>query len=275
MRMPYADVNGIKLYYEEHGNGTPLLLIMGFTANATAWEALIPYLARQHRTIAFDNRGSGRSDQPEGAYTMAQLADDAVGLLDVLGIQRAHVHGVSMGGMIAQHVYLRHPDRVLSLILGCTTPGGPNSVQASPEVVQTLLASTQMTPEQAFEANLPILYSDNFAATHRQVLWERTQQYAHLRATPQGVQGQLQAILGHDTYDRLPEFRVPTLVLHGDDDQLVPTANGRILAERIPGAKLVLYPGARHGYFGEYLDAVARDILNFTAEVDVRNATPA
>src|SRR5579883_1692585 len=89
--MPYADVNGIKLYYEEHGNGTPLLLIMGFTANATAWEALIPYLARQHRTIAFDNRGSGRSDQPEGAYTMAQLADDAVGLLDVLGIQRAHV----------------------------------------------------------------------------------------------------------------------------------------------------------------------------------------
>jgi 3-oxoadipate enol-lactonase len=263
--MAYAEIDGIKLYYEEHGSGVPLLLIMGFTANATAWEVAVPALAQQHRVIMFDNRGAGRSDQPEGPYSMAQLADDAIGLLDTLGVARAHVYGVSMGGMIAQHVYLRHPDRVLSLTLGCTTPGGKQAVAAPPEVVQTLLGATSMTPEQAFEANLPILYSDAFVAAHKQEMLARAEKYADLRATPQGVQGQMQAIVGHDTYERLPDFRVPTLVLHGDADQLVPTANGKILAERIPEARLVLYPGARHGFFGEYLEQSCHDLLAFTA----------
>ena len=265
--MAFSEINGIKLYHEEHGSGVPLLLIMGFTANATAWEVAIPGLAKQHRVIAFDNRGSGRSDQPEGPYSMAQLADDAVALLDQLGIDRAHVYGVSMGGMIAQHVYLRHPDRVISLTLGCTTPGGPHAVQAPPEVVQTLLAATSMTPLEAFEANLPILYSDAFVAAHKQELLERAKKYADLRATPQGVQGQMQAIVGHDTYERLPDFRVPTLVLHGDADQLVMTANGKILADRIPDATLILYPGARHSFFAEYLPEATADLLAFTANV--------
>lgn len=263
--MAHAQVNGIRMYYEEHGSGAPLLLIMGFTANATGWEPVIPQLAANHHVIAFDNRGSGRSDQPEGAYTMAQLADDAIGVLDVLGIDKAHVYGVSMGGMIAQHVWLRHRDRVLSLILGCTTPGGPHAVPAPPEVVQTLLSSTSLPPEQAFEANLPIMYSDGFAQAHKAALLERAEQNAYLRATPAGVQGQMAAITRHDTYDRLPEFAVPTLVLHGDADQLVPTANGRILAERIPGATLILYPGARHGYLGEYADQASADALRFLA----------
>ena len=269
--MATSTINGISIYHEEHGDGVPLLLIMGFTANATAWEVALPGLARQHRVIMFDNRGAGRTDQPEGPYTMAQLAVDAIGVLDQLGVARAHVYGVSMGGMIAQHVYLRHPDRVLSLTLGCTTPGGEHAVQAPAEVVQTLLAATSMTPEQAFAANLPILYSDAFVAAHKDELLARATQYAHLRATPQGVQGQLAAIVGHDTYERLPDFRVPTLVLHGDADQLVPTANGKILAERIPGAQLVLYPGARHSFFGEYLEQSTADLLGFTASI----ATPA
>ena len=265
--MAYAEINGIKLYHEEHGTGLPLLLIMGFTANATAWELAIPGLAKDHRVIAFDNRGSGRSDQPEGPYSMAQLADDAVALLDHLGIDRAHVYGVSMGGMIAQHVYLRHPDRVLSLTLGCTTPGGPNAVQAPAEVVQTLLAATSMPPLEAFEANLPILYSDEFVAAHKQELIERAKQYADLRATPQGVQGQIQAIVGHDTYERLPDIHVPTLVLHGDADQLVPTANGRLLADRIPGASMILYPNARHSFFTEYLAEATADLRSFIDNV--------
>ena len=265
--MAYAEINGIKLYHEEHGNGVPLLLIMGFTANATAWELAIPGLAKDHRVIAFDNRGSGRSDQPEGPYSMAQLADDAVALLDHLQVDSAHVYGVSMGGMIAQHVYLRHPDRVLSLTLGCTTPGGPNAVQAPAEVVQTLLAATSMPPLEAFEANLPILYSDEFVAAHKQELIERAKQYADLRATPQGVQGQMQAIVGHDTYERLPDIHVPTLVLHGDADQLVPTANGRLLADRIPGASMILYPNARHSFFTEYLAEATADLRSFIDNV--------
>lgn len=262
--MAYTDVNGIRMYYEEHGSGSPLLLIMGFTANATAWEVGIPYLSAAHRVIAFDNRGSGRTDQPEGPYTMAQLADDAIGLLDVLGVPQAHVFGISMGGMIAQHVWLRHRDRVLSLILGCTTPGGPHAVQAPSEVVQTLIAGTALPAEQAFEANLPIMYSPAYAEAHKAELFERAATNAHLRATLAGVQGQGAAIAGHDTYDQLPEFRVRTLVQHGDADQLVPTANGRILAERIPGVQLILYPGGRHGYFGEFQPRASEDVIRFT-----------
>lgn len=265
--MAFSTINGIKLYHEQHGNGAPLLLIMGFTANATAWEPALPALTTQHRVITFDNRGAGRSDQPEGPYSMAQLADDAVALLDTIGVDRAHVYGVSMGGMIAQHVYLRHPDRVISLTLGCTSPGGPHAVVAPQEVVQTLLSATSMSASEAFEANLPILYSDAFVAAHKQELLERAQRYAHLRATPQGVQGQGAAIGGHDTYDRLPDIRVPSLVLHGDADQLVPTANGKLLAERIPDARLILYSGARHSFFTEYLAEASADLLAFTANV--------
>jgi len=268
--MPQVQVNGISMYYDECGAGTPILLIMGFTANATAWEPQIAPLAAHHRVIAYDNRGAGRSDAPAGPYTMELLAADAWSLLDVLGIEKAHIYGISMGGMIAQHVYLQHPKRVLSLVLGCTTPGGPNAARADQEVVNTLLAATTMDPEAAFNATLPILYSDAFAAGNRELLFERAQANVNLRAPEAGVQGQMAAIVAHDTYERLPGITAPTLVLHGDDDHLVPTANGEILASRIPGARLVLYPGARHGYSGEFVTQSNQDVLDFFAAVPVK-----
>lgn len=261
--MPHARINGISIYYEEHGAGAPLLLVMGFTANTTAWEPLLPALSSRYRVIAFDNRGSGRSDAPEAAYSMAEFAEDALGLLTHLGIERAHVYGVSMGGMIAQHIALRAPRRVLSVVLGCTTPGGQHATPAPEQVVASLLKSSTLPIEQAFDLTLPILYSDAFAAAHRAELYERALQNAPLRAGEAGVKGQLAAIQGHDTYAQLPEIAVPTLVLHGDADELVPTANGRLLAERIPGAKLTLYPGARHGYHVEFAARSAVDVLAF------------
>jgi pimeloyl-ACP methyl ester carboxylesterase len=261
--MPYARVNGISIYYEEHGAGTPLLLVMGFTANTTAWEPLLPALSSRYRVIAFDNRGAGRSDAPEAAYTMAELADDALGLLTHLGIERAHVYGVSMGGMIAQHIALRAPHRVLSVVLGCTSPGGQHAITAPESVIAALLGAATLPIEQAFDLTLPILYSDTFAAAHRAELYERALKNASLRASEAGVKGQAAAIQGHDTFERLPEITVPVLVLHGDADELVPTANGLLLAERIPGAKLTLYPGARHGYHVEFAEQSAADVLAF------------
>ena len=121
--MPTAKINGINIYYEVHGAGDPLLLIMGLGANATAWEAQIPALNREYKVIAFDNRGSGRSDKPTVMYSMRQMADDAVLLLDQLGVAAAHVFGMSMGGMIAQELTLQHPARVKSLVLGATMAG--------------------------------------------------------------------------------------------------------------------------------------------------------
>ena len=265
--MPHAQVNGISLYCEEHGAGTPLLLIMGFTANATAWEPMLPALSARHRVIAFDNRGAGRSDAPDEPYSMTQFADDAWGVLDALEIDKAHIYGVSMGGMIAQHVYFRQPERVLSLTLGCTTPGGADAVRADEQTVSTLMASATMAPREAFEANLSILYSDAFVAANRDALLARMEQNAHLRAGVVGVRGQMAAIQDHDLAGRLGEITAPTLVLHGDADPLVPTANGQLLAERIPGARLVLYPGARHSYSTEYAAQSVADLLDFLASV--------
>ena len=271
--MPHARVNGISIYYEEHGAGTPLLLVMGFTANTTAWEPVLPALSSRYRVIAFDNRGAGRSDAPEAAYTMAELADDALGLLSHLGIERAHVYGVSMGGMIVQHIALRSPKRVLSVVLGCTSPGGQHAMTAPEPVIAALLKSSTLPVEQAFDLTLPILYSDAFAAAHRAELYERALQNAALRASEAGIKGQAAAIQGHDTFARLSAIAAPTLVLHGDADELVPTANGRLLADQIPGARLTLYPGARHGYHVEYAAQSAADVLAFLDAVPA--ATPA
>jgi len=265
--MPTAPVNGISLYYEEHGAGSPLLLIMGFAANTTAWEPLLPALSSRCRVIAFDNRGAGRSAAPEAAYTMAELADDALGLLAHLGIERAHVYGISMGGMIAQHVALRAPRRVLSVILGCTTPGGPQATPAPDPIVAALLKASTAPIEEAFDLTVPIMYSDAFAAAHRAELWERALRNAPLRASEAGIKGQMAAIVGHDTFARLSEIAKPALVLHGDADELVPTVNGRLLAEGIPGARLVLYSGARHGFHVEFAARSASDTLAFLDSV--------
>lgn len=123
--MPHVQINGINLHYEVAGQGQPLLLIMGLGAPAAAWDPiLVQELAKTHRVIIYDNRGTGMSDKPDTPYTIAMFASDAVSLLDALNVPRAHVFGVSMGGMIAQELTIHYPQRVASLILGCTTPGG-------------------------------------------------------------------------------------------------------------------------------------------------------
>src|SRR4051794_21272817 len=127
--MSTAQVGDIELYYEEQGSGDPLLLIMGLATDCAAWLFQVPDFARQYRTISFDNRGVGRSAKPPGQYTIHRMADDAAGLLDVLGIARAHVVGVSMGGMIAQELVLRHPEKVRGLVLGCTYPEADQDVE--------------------------------------------------------------------------------------------------------------------------------------------------
>src|SRR5262245_44842267 len=136
--MPHATIDGVKINYNEAGEGEPLLLIMGYGMPGDAWLGSLPFL-HGFRAIYFDNRGTGRSDKPAGPYTVVQMADDAAGLLDHLGIGSAHVYGVSMGGMIAQELALRHPGKVRSLVLGCTLCGGEQSRMAEPEIIEQLV----------------------------------------------------------------------------------------------------------------------------------------
>src|SRR5712691_9994017 len=159
--MTYAESAGAKIYWEEHGSGDPLLLIMGLGASLEAWDRIAPTLATRYRTILFDNRGVGRSDVPSGPYSLEMMADDAAAVLDAAGVEAAHVFGASMGGMIAQELALRHRARVRRLILGCTSCGGREGVRAEPEVIAALGARMTlpgMPREQAMWAMAPYIY---------------------------------------------------------------------------------------------------------------------
>jgi 3-oxoadipate enol-lactonase len=260
----FVDVNGARLYYEVSGEGEPLLLIPGLGMNHLGWALQVPVYAREFKVITFDNRGTGQSSSPEGVdYTIALLADDAADLLDALGVDVAHVYGVSLGGMIAQEVALRHPEKVRSLILGATWPGGPHTVppEASAAAALTELVSSG---ESITPALLDVLFSPEFLAEGGAEFLEFAQQLADYPATPTEVlAAQARAAGAHDTYDRLPEITAPTLVIHGTDDPLIPTENGRILAERIPGAELLLLEGARHAYLWEKQAESDAAILDF------------
>lgn len=262
--MPLASVNGLRLYYEEHGDGFPLLLIEGLGYALWMWERQLPVLARHFRVVAFDNRGIGRSDQPEGPYTIADMADDAAGLLDALGIRRAHVLGISMGGMIAQELALRHSDRVERLILGCTHCGGADHLPTPPETTAVLTADTQgMTLEQVLRRNMALAFAPTWPERHP----EEFQHWIRVRlawpVSPDTWRHQFQAIAGHDTSRRLHQISHPTLVCTGDRDRVVPADNSRLLAERIPHARLEIFPGAGHLFFIEQADRFNDVVVEF------------
>jgi pimeloyl-ACP methyl ester carboxylesterase len=265
--------DGARIHYEVHGAGDPVLLIMGLGSNAHGWHRTIPWLAERYQAIAFDNRGTGRSDVPSGAYTIAQMAADAAAVLDAVGHAMAHVVGASLGGMIAQRVALAHPHRVRSLTLVCTTPGGSRAVRASNEVLAGLVQGGD-DPSTVYRRNAWFLYGDDTRTHHRERIEEDLAQRAKIPTTPVGYMGQLQAATGHDTWDELPSLAAPTLVVHGDADLLIPTANGALLAERIPGAELLLVPGAGHMLQADGGDVVREALLAFLART-ARPTVPA
>ncbi|MEW6269773.1 MAG: alpha/beta fold hydrolase [Thermodesulfobacteriota bacterium] len=265
--MPYAtSSDGTRIHYEVHGAGEPVLLIMGLGSNAYGWYRTLPWLAERHQAIAPDNRGVGRSDVPPGAYTIAQMAADAAAVLDACGARSAHVVGMSLGGMIAQRLALTHPERLRSLALICTTPGGRNAVTASPDVMQALVEGGA-DPSTVYRRNAWFLYGEETRRSHPERIEEDIVFRSKIPTTPAGYFGQLQAATGHDTWDELGSLRVPTLVVHGDADLLVPTENGRLLAQRIPDAELVLVPGAGHMLQADAGDDLRDALLRFLGRV--------
>ena len=258
----FADANGARLYYEVYGEGEPLLLIPGMSMNHLLWANEVPVYAREFKVIVFDPRGTGQSSFPEGAEsTMGLLADDAAALLDALGVDAAHVYGTSLGGAVAQETALRHPEKVRSLILGCASPGGPHAIPAEDWAMAALIASAKGVSDPKI---LEALVSPAYLAEHRvEVIEALAPSPDYPQTPPETTTAQMLASVGHDTYDRLPSITAPTLVLHGADDPLVPAENGRLLAERIPGAELILLEGARHSYKFEKAAEANTAVLEF------------
>lgn len=266
--MPLAGVaDDIQLDYERSGAGEPLLAIMGMSGTALHWgRPFVGQLRERFELIAYDHRGVGASSPlPDGTVTIAQMATDAAGLIDALGLGSVHVLGISMGGMVAQELALARPELVRTLTLGCTYCGGEGSVLAKPAVLERLSAAMtsgdrDLALRTAWEINVsaataadPDAYAAFVAIAMRRAV-----------AVPV-ILAQMQACAAHDTNARLAGIAAPTLVVHGTADELLPAANGRLIAERIPGARLELLDDVGHMFFWERPERAAELIAAHAA----------
>ena len=244
--------DGVRLYYELHGreDASPLILLEGMGGDIPGWRRNIPVLAEKLRVVAYDFRGNGNSDEPRGPATMATFVDDTLALLDALGIDRAHLYGQSFGGMVAQEMALTKRDRVRTLILGCTHAGPRHVVRVK---------DSKVPKGEPWRS----MYSPGFPDRRPDHVAEDLRIGAAQPKHPEGGRRQWEAMQGFDSFDRLPGLDVPTLVLHGTEDLAVSPENGRLLAERIPGAELVLLEGAGHLYHSEQAEAADAAVLSF------------
>ena len=245
--MPSARNGTRALHWESAGQGPAVLLVMGLGMTLGAWWRTVPVLARSFRVLTFDNRGVGRSDGSPLPYTIAAMAGDAVAVLDAAGEERAHVYGISLGGMVAQEVALRHADRVRALVLGATTPGGLGA-PSRPEGLAFMAGAVAMPHEEALRSSVPLVYAEPTRRSHRRRIAEDLARRTHDRPGIVAYSQQLAAAAGHATLDRLDRIAAPTLVIHGEQDGIVPPENARLIADAIPGAELELRRAAGHLY---------------------------
>jgi 3-oxoadipate enol-lactonase len=259
-------VGDIELDYERSGDGPPLLMIMGMSGTALTWGE--PFLAplREHfNVIAYDHRGVGASSALNGPVTIREMAQDAAGLLAALELDSAHVLGISMGGMIAQELALAVPERIRTLTLGCTYCGGEGSSLAAPEALQRLSeAMMSGDRERALRASWEINVSPAFADDAD--AYARFVAIAMRRAVAVPViMAQMQACAAHDTNARLGQIELPTLVVHGSVDELLPVQNGRLIAARIPHARLEILDDVGHLFVWEQPQLAAELLRSHTA----------
>ncbi len=250
--MPNAAFDGTSLYYERRGAGEPVLLVQGMSGTHLAWgEPFLGGLGDDLDVVAYDHRGVGESTPQDGPITIDQLADDAAGLIGALGWEDAHVVGISMGGMVAQELALRHPGRIRTLTLGCTYPGGAEGRLADPALIQELAGALmsgdrELALRTGFAANLSTAYvadEANWPAFHAMA--------TELPVPVPVIMLQMQAVMGHDASARLASIEAPTLVVHGTEDRMLPVENGKLIARLIPGARLELLDGVGHMFWWE------------------------
>jgi pimeloyl-ACP methyl ester carboxylesterase len=253
----------VRIAWERHGGGAPLLLIHGLGYARWGWEPVLPGLAERFDVIVFDNRGIGESDAPSGPYTAVEMAADAVQVLDEAGVERAHVVGTSLGGMVAQEVALACPERVDRLVLACTTPGGPKAHPMPQVTVELMIEAATLEPAVALRRFVENAFAPATVAAHPEVV-DRIM--AHRFATaqaPAAWAAQASAGATFDAYDRLGGLTAPTLVQHGDEDVVVDPRNADLLVGLLPDARLERFPGTGHLYFWEAPERFVASVAAF------------
>jgi pimeloyl-ACP methyl ester carboxylesterase len=259
--MPYANVNGIKIYYEIYGEGYPVVLIGGLGSEIQSWADQITIYSKHFKVIVVDNRGAGKSDKPDAPYTIELMADDTSELLDMLGVKSAYVAGKSMGGMIGQRLAIKYPDMVKKLVLGCTSA-------SRDEVGNEILkmgreTATKMGMKHVWLTAIFWGYTRDYVERNLSSIKETL---SKIPENPEALTGYIRqsfACEGHNTKDLVREIKCPTLVMHGEHDLSVSQKRALELAESIPGAEMTIFKGVRHGFWREKQEEVDRLVLDF------------
>ncbi len=260
----------IELYWEEAGRGDPVVLVGGLTSTVETWGRQVPALAARHRVVTFDNRGSGRTRVPgdDGVRTPERFARDLLALLDGLGLDRVHLVGASMGGMIVQQFAIQWPERLRSLTICCSTFGGPEAVRATPEVLQAMFhGSVSGASPAALRGALEILFHPVSLERRRDAVDFYVGTKEARPHTGEEIARRAAGLARFDVRDAVAKLAVQTLVLTGSDDRLIPTENSRLLAARIPDARLVEIEETAHVFFVERPEAVNAALLGFFGSV--------
>jgi pimeloyl-ACP methyl ester carboxylesterase len=264
--MPYARINKIDLYYETYGYGDPVLLIPGLGSDAGTWANFLPSVQDEYKLIILENRGSGRSAKPTGQYSIEMMAEDALALLENLGVPRAHVIGKSMGGMVAQILAARHPEKVRSLVLACTLMKHDDYGKEMLEIARILAQKGGLY--ETYRLAFLLSYSKEYCMTHRARL-EQAQRFLKEASNPdelvRGYIGQSLACENHDSRDLAPQIKAPTLILVGREDRITTPEHSESLAAAIRQSQLVIFPHGGHGFWREFpkeVNPIVRDFLN-------------
>ena len=267
--MSMAKVGDIDIEYYVEGEGPPLLMVQGWIGNAAFWgEAFLERIRPRFQIIRFSNRGTGRTDKPGGDVSIQQMADDAAGLLAELGIEKAHVLGISMGGMIAQELALNHADRVQGLVLGCTMCGFAHGVLPRAEVMAGSAQVGALPPQERVRQFLRTAATPEFLEKAEKEFWDWIISTWLAAPTPWETIGRhFMAIQSFDTYERLPQVKAATLIVHGDRDQLIPVENAEVLRKRIQGSQVQIVPDVGHMFFWEKPQESAGAIVEFLSSV--------
>lgn len=262
--MPFARSGATNIWWEEHGQGEPVLAIMGLSFPLEMWHRTTPVISSHFRLILLDNRGVGKSDVPRGPYTIPMMARDAVAVLDAAGVRSAHVVGASMGGMIAQEMALLFPDRVKSLVLGCTWCGGLRAARPNLRDFPDFRSYHRLTTGEKIRLVVPLIYTPSTPASRvDEDVKVRLRNFPSAR----GYSSQLLGTLVWSSWSRLPQIRQPVQILHGELDRLIPVENAHILARRLPNARTCVLPNAGHVFTTDQPELANQCALDFLNEM--------
>ena len=264
--------DGLKLRYEIRGKGEPVALIMGFSGSGRGWgEPFLRLMEARFKIFVIDNRGTGESDQPKAEFTLSDLAADIAAVLDHAKTPRAHIFGISMGGMIAQEFVLAYPERTRGLVLGCTNCGASHSIQADPQALAALLPAPGMDRIEVARRAFAVACGKAFlnSAAGQAVLDNAIAELGNYPITPMDtLMRQGQAVSRFDSFARLGQIKSPTLIIHGDDDSIVPYPNAEIIHGAIEGSKMHTLKSAGHMFFWEVPEEAAQVAGDFLASVN-------